>query len=65
MDQAYRFGLRAEWQVSKPVTLGAAYEFVWFGGMPVTQDSAYRGRVSGSFADTWFSFFSLNATYKF
>jgi long-chain fatty acid transport protein len=47
------------------ITLGAAYEFIWMGDMPVTQDSAYRGHLSGSFNDTWLSFFSLNATYKF
>ena len=27
--------------------------------------SAYRGRVAGSFDDSWFSFFDLNLTWKF
>jgi len=65
MGEAYRFGLGAQWQVSKAISLGAAYEFMWAGDMPVTQNSPYRGRVSGSFANSWFSFFDLNMTWKF
>jgi long-chain fatty acid transport protein len=65
MGEAYRFGLGAQWQVSKAVSLGAAYEFMWGGNMPVTQDSAYRGRVSGSFENSWFSFFLLHLTWTF
>lgn len=65
MGEAYRFGLGAQWQVSQAVSLGAAYEFMWAGDMPVNQDSAYRGRVAGSFDDSWFSFFDLNLTWKF
>jgi long-chain fatty acid transport protein len=65
MGKACRFGLGAQWQVSKAVSLGAAYEFMWAGNMPVTQDSAYRGHVSGSFENSWFSFFDLNLTWKF
>jgi hypothetical protein len=38
---------------------------MWGGDMPVTQDSAYRGHVSGGFNDSWFSFFDLNLTWKF
>jgi long-chain fatty acid transport protein len=65
MGEAYRFGLGAQWQVSQAISLGAAGEFMWAGDMPVTQESAYRGRVSGSFEDSWFSFFNLNLTWKF
>ena len=65
MGEAYRFGLGAQWQVSQAVSLGAAYEFMWAGDMKVNQDSAYRGRVAGSFEDSWFSFFDLNLTWKF
>jgi len=65
MGEAYRIGLGAQWQVSKAVSLGAAYEFLWAGDMPVTQDSAYQGRVSGSFNDSWFSFFTANLTWQF
>jgi long-chain fatty acid transport protein len=65
MGQAYRFGVGAEWQVSQVVALDAAYEFMWAGDMPVTQDSAYRGNVSGSFNNAWFSFFTLGINCKF
>ena len=64
MGQAYRIGLGAQWQVSEKVNLGAAYEFLWAGDMPVTQNSAYRGNVSGGFNDAWFSFFTLNLSWK-
>jgi long-chain fatty acid transport protein len=65
MGQAYRAGLGAEWQVSKAMNLGAAYEFLWAGDMPVTQSSAYRGTVAGAFDNAWFSFFTVNLTYRF
>ncbi len=65
MGEAYRFGLGAQWQLSEAVALGAAYEFMWVGDMPVTQESVYRGRVSGSFEDSWFSFFTANLTWNF
>jgi long-chain fatty acid transport protein len=65
MGEAYRIGLGAQWQVSKAVSLGAAYEFLWAGDMPVVQDSTYRGRVSGSFQDSWFSFFTVNLNWQF
>ena len=65
MGEAYRIGLGAQWQVSRKVNLGAAYEFLWAGDMPVVQDSTYRGRVSGGFNDSWFSFFTVNANWQF
>jgi len=63
--EAYRLCLGAPWQVSKAINVGAACEFRWAGDLPVTQDSAYRGRVSGAFNDSSFSFFGLNLTWKF
>lgn len=65
VGQAFRYGLGAFWKVSQSVDLGAAYEFVWGGDMPVTQTSAYRGTVSGSFNNAFFSFFSLNLNWRF
>ena len=65
MGEACRLGLGAQRQVSKAVCLGAAHEFMWAGDLPVAQDSAYRGRVSGSYEDAWFSFFDLSLTWKF
>ncbi|HLH52891.1 MAG TPA: outer membrane protein transport protein [Verrucomicrobiae bacterium] len=65
MGEAYRIGVGAQYQLSEKLNLGAAYEFMWGGDMPVTQNSTYRGNVSGGFNGTWFSFFTLNASWKF
>jgi long-chain fatty acid transport protein len=65
IGHAYHFGLGAFWKVSQSVDLGAAYEFVWTGDLPVTQSSTYRGTVSGSFDDVWFSFFSVGLNWRF
>jgi long-chain fatty acid transport protein len=67
MGQAWRFGLGAIWRLNERIDLGAAYEFMWNGDLAVDQgsDLALRGRVSGSFDDTWFSFATLNVTWKF
>ena len=51
--------------MSKAVNLGAAYEFMWAGNMPVTQDSAYRGQRLGRFNNSLVLFFDLNLTWKF
>jgi long-chain fatty acid transport protein len=67
VGQAYRFGLGAFYKISQTVDLGAAYEFLWTGDLSVNQTSAknYRGTVSGSYNDVFFSFFSLNLNWRF
>jgi long-chain fatty acid transport protein len=67
MGETWRFGLGAEWQASKKLTLGAAYEFAWIGNMSVDQgaNNPLRGRVVGSYSDAWISFFTINLTYRF
>ena len=67
MGQNWRFGLGASYQVSAKVNVNAGYEFLWAGNMAVTQGSldSMRGRVSGSYNDAWFSFFTINLTYRF
>ena len=67
MGQAWRFGLGASYQLSPAVNINAAYEFMWGGDMPVTQgaDDSLRGLVSGSYNDSWFSFTTVNLTWKF
>jgi long-chain fatty acid transport protein len=67
MGQAWRFGLGATYKLSEKVNLGLAYEFLWAGDMPVDQgsDASLRGRVSGSYSDSWFSFASLSLAWKF
>ena len=67
MGQMWRFGLGAQYQISPSLNLGAAFTFVWGGDMSVDQgtDGSLRGRVSGSYEDTWYTFANLNLTYKF
>lgn len=67
MGEAWRFGLGAQYQVSRAINLGAAYTFIWAGDMSVDQgdDVSLRGRVSGSYDDAWFSVASLNLNWKF
>jgi long-chain fatty acid transport protein len=67
MGQAWRFGVGASYQISRSMNVNAAYEFLWGGDMAVDQgsDNSMRGKVSGSFADSWFSFATVNLTWAF
>lgn len=67
MGQMWRFGLGAQYQLSKSVNVGAATTFGWGGDMSVDQgsDQSLRGRVSGRYNDTWYSFTSISLTWKF
>jgi long-chain fatty acid transport protein len=67
MGEAWRIGLGASWQMSEKINVNAGYEFLWAGSMSVDQgtDLSLRGRVAGDYADAWFSFFTLNLTWKF
>jgi long-chain fatty acid transport protein len=67
MGQNWRFGVGASYQLSRAININAAYEFLWAGNMAVTQgsDTSSRGRVSGSYNNAWFSFATLNLTWKF
>jgi len=67
MGQAWRFGLGAQYQLSRSVNVGAACTFMWAGNMSVDQgtDASLRGRVSGSYQDAWFTIANVNLTWKF
>jgi opacity protein-like surface antigen len=67
MGRAWRFGLGAQYQLSRAINVGAAYTFLWAGDMSVDQgtDLGLRGRVSGAYEDAWFSFATLNLTWVF
>jgi long-chain fatty acid transport protein len=67
MGQAWRFGLGAQYQLSRSVNIGAACTLMWAGNMSVDQgtDSSLRGRVSGSYNDAWFTIANVNLTWKF
>jgi len=67
MSEDWRLGVGATWQVSNKLDLNAGYEFMWGGEMPVNQgaNSPLRGQVAGSYDSVWFSFFTLNLTYRY
>jgi long-chain fatty acid transport protein len=67
MGEAWRIGVGASWQMTEKINVNAGYEFLWAGSMSVDQgtDLSLRGRVAGAYADAWFSFFTLNLTWKF
>jgi len=67
MGQAWRFGLGAIYAVNEKINVGLAYEFLWSGNMSVDQgsDTSMRGRVAGSFENSWFSFAALNLNWRF
>jgi len=67
MGEAWRVGLGASWQMNESVNFNAGYEFLWAGDMSVDQgaDASLRGRVAGDYADSFFSFFTVNMTWKF
>jgi long-chain fatty acid transport protein len=65
VGQSYRFGLGTLWKFSQTMDLGAAYELAFSGDLPVTQSTAYRGTVSGSYNNVCFSFFSVNLNWRF
>jgi long-chain fatty acid transport protein len=66
LGQAYRYGLGAFYKVSQSVDLGAAYELVWTGDLPVNQGAgSYRGQVSGTYDNAYFMFFGVNLNWHF
>jgi len=67
MGQAWRFGVGALYHASAKLDLGLAYEYMYGGDLSVDQGQAgsQRGRVAGSYNDTWFNFITLNLTYRF
>ena len=65
MGETYRFGVGGQWEVSRAITLGAAYQLAWIGDLPVSQESLYRGRLSGTYEDARLSFFTANLTWRF
>jgi long-chain fatty acid transport protein len=67
IGQAWRFGLGAQYQITKKIDLGFAETFIWGGDLSVNQGTpaALRGQVSGSFNDTFFSITTVNVSCKF
>ena len=65
MGEAWRFALGAQYSFNPNLTLGAAYEFIWSGDMPVDQERGLAGHVSGEYSNASMSIFALNLTWKY
>jgi long-chain fatty acid transport protein len=65
IGDAWRFGGGVQWAADAHWNLGLAYEFLW-GGSPTVDVNRgpTAGRVSGSYADTWFQFIAFSVTWK-
>jgi long-chain fatty acid transport protein len=56
----WRFGAGTQWTLDAHWKLSLAYEFLWGGSPSVDVNRGpLAGRVSGSYADTWFQFISF------
>ena len=63
---SWRFGLGGQYDWSKDLTLGAAYEIAWGGDLDMdVERSALAGRVSGNYENAALHFVSLNAEWRF
>lgn len=66
VGEDWRFALGVQYAVSPTLTLGAAYEFMWIGNMPVNQERGpLAGRVAGEYSSANFSFITLNLIWKY
>lgn len=66
VGEAYRVGAGVQWKVGEAIELGAAYEFVWSGDLPVDQERGpLAGRVTGEFEDVALHFFAFNLSWRF
>jgi long-chain fatty acid transport protein len=65
VGEAYRIGTGVQWKVAEAIELGAAYEFMWGGDVPVDQERGpLTGRVTGEYEDMAFHFFALNLSWR-
>jgi long-chain fatty acid transport protein len=61
----WRFGAGTQWTLDAHWKLSLAYEFLWGGSPSVDVNRGpLAGRVSGSYANTWFQFISFGFNWK-
>ena len=66
VGEAYRIGAGVQWKAAEAIELGAAYEFLWMGDLPVDQERGpLSGRVTGEYEDSAIHFFALNLSWRF
>jgi long-chain fatty acid transport protein len=66
MGEQWRFGLGAQYDWSKNLTVGCAYELLWMGDLDMDVNRGpLAGRVSGTYEDTAMHFININLIWKF
>jgi long-chain fatty acid transport protein len=66
VGETWRFALGSRYSWSQDLTLGAAYELAWGGGLDVDLDRGpLAGQLSGSYDNVAVHFLSLNAEWRF
>jgi len=65
VDAAWRWGIGTQYELSKAVTLGLAYELIYFGDMSVNQQGGpLRGSISGTYDSAMFHVVALSLNWK-
>ncbi len=66
LDRQYRYALGLQYDWSKDITLGAAYEYMDAGSAPVNQTGGpLKGDLKGDFKDDAFNILALSMNWKF
>jgi long-chain fatty acid transport protein len=65
--RAWRFGLGAQWKVTRDVQLSLSYGFLWSGDLQVDQgsDASLSGQVAGTYENTFFSTVATSLVWAF
>lgn len=65
VDAAWRWGIGTQYELNKAVTLGLAYELVYFGDMSVDQAGGpLRGNISGTYENAMIHVVALTLNWK-
>jgi long-chain fatty acid transport protein len=66
VGEAWRFGFGAQYQWTKAIEVGCAYELLWSGDMEMDVNRGpMAGRVAGTYEDTAIHFFNVTLNWKF
>lgn len=63
-NSAWRYGIGSQFEASKCVDVGVAFEYLYGGTMDVNSHSLVAGDLTGQFKHVGVYFLSLNATWK-
>ncbi len=66
LGEAWRFAFGTQYQWTKDIDIGWAYEMMWVGEMEMDLNRGpLAGRLAGTYDDVALHFFNLNLTWKF